>query len=970
MKLQIILVLLLITQPLFPQIETFHQKPAGENFFMIVNDQSVVDVFCDTGENLSVKKTTDLFIKDIERVTGKQSNLVTDFKQASGNVIIIGTIDKSPIIAKLTDSGQLDVTPIKNQWERFLIKTIDNPFHGIKKALVVAGSDRRGVSYGVFTISEAMGVSPWYWWADVPVKKYNSLYLKPLNYISKAPSVKYRGIFLNDEDWGLKLWAAKKMDTKLKDIGPKTYSKVCELLLRLKANLLWPAMHEVTGAFNKYLENKVVADSFGIVMGSSHCEPLLFNNATEWDKKTMGEWNYSKNKDGILKQLDKRVKSNSPYENFYTLALRGLHDAGMIGNLTLAEKVENLQKALQDQRNILKKYISKPIETIPQAFIPYKEVMELYNKGAHVPDDVTIVWPDDNYGYIKRLATPEESKREGRFGVYYHVSYLGSPHNYLWLSTTPPSLIYEEMSKAYRTGADRYWVVNVGDIKACEYSTNLFLDIAWDFDKYSYQSIHHDHARWTASLFGEQFLDDFITIWDKFYHITFTRKPEYMGWGYEWNSNIRDEQLTDTKYSFINYREAENRISEYENIAHKATRIMEQLPDSLKPAFFQLVYYPVKASCLMNKKMLIAQKNRLYARQGRAKTNALAAEVRSYYDSLQAITDQYNQLLDGKWDSMMSLKQGWHSRVHIMPEVDSLALPDKAILALFPEGYNPFKVSSIPFKSLPVFNAFAPKKHYIDVVNKGSKTVSWKASTSEDWIKLSVTSGKVEDEQRVFISIDKQKLPAQENIFGEIIFKSKSKKEKIFVSVFNPQDVTNDDLNGLFVEQNGYISIPVADFHRKTNDDPVNVQIINNIGIENKSIQFGNPLKRILDPGARFKTSVEYDFYLFSPGWVTVHTYALPVWPLNPLENADFMYRIDDNIVIRPDITAGEYSEEWKENVLRNCAINKYRYFIPTAGKHTFKLMCAAQGMVIQKIVIDTGGLKESYLGPESTMVE
>ncbi|MFA9370861.1 MAG: glycosyl hydrolase 115 family protein [Labilibaculum antarcticum] len=968
MKINILLLLLVIPNFLFSQIEVNHQKSLNKNYFTIAEGQNIAPIYCDADENISVKKTTNLFLEDLKRITGKQSQLLNEAKQLKGQVIIIGTIGESRMIDQLISSGKLDVDSIKNQWERFLIKTIDNPLPGVDKALIIAGSDRRGLSYGVFSVSEAIGVSPWYWWADVPVKKSNSLYLSSLNYASKAPSVKYRGIFINDEDWGMKPWAAKKMDTDIRDIGPKTYAKVCELLLRLKANLMWPAMHAVTGAFNKYPENKLVADTFGIVMGSSHCEPLLFNNATEWNKKSMGEWNYQTNKDGIIEQLDKRVKSNSSNENLYTLALRGLHDEGMIGNLTTAEKVKNLESALQDQRNILKKYISKPIESVPQVFIPYKEVMDLYNKGAKVPEDVTIIWPDDNYGYIKQLAAPEDLNRDGGFGVYYHVSYLGEPHNNLWLSTTPPSLIYEEMSKVYRTGADKVWVLNVGDIKACEYSTELFLEMAWDIDKYNYQSVSQNQAVWSASLFGNEYLNDFATIWDKYYHLAFTRKPEYMGWGYEWNSGA--ERITDTEFSFVNYREAEKRIEDYEDIAGKVTKIMTQLPEEQKPAFYQLVYYPVKASCLMNKKMLIAQKNRMYAKEGRAKTNVLAAEAKSYYDSLQMITNEYNSLLNGKWEAMMSIEQGWVSRTHIMPPVDSLKLANKAILAVFPEGAEPVKYSTSPFKALPVFNSYAPKTYFIDVANKGSKALKWEATVSNDWIKLNKTSGKTIYEQRILVSIDWQKLPANENVFGEINFRNKDQHEKIIVSVFNPQNVDQEELNGLFVEQNGYISIPAADFHRKNNTDPMDIQLIPGLGIENKSIQFGDPLKRNMDPRKRFKTSVEYDFYLFTPGWVTIQTYALPVFPLNKLEKAEYSYRIDDDILIRPNIESGEYSDDWKENVLRNFAINEHRYFIPKAGKHTFKLMSTTQGMVIQKIGIDSGGLKDSYLGPESSKIE
>jgi len=970
---KILLFLLLVPRITYSQIEVSHKIQPGESCFAIAGIKKATDIYFDTADFELVKKVGSFFMQDVERVTGKRGNLTHERSQFRENVIIIGTIGHCSPIDALISSKRLDVAPIVNQWERFMIKTIDKPFPGVKKALIVAGSDRRGTAYGVFSISEAIGVSPWYWWADVPVQKSHELYIKSGSLISKAPSVRYRGIFLNDEDWGLKPWASKLMDPALNDIGPNTYARVFELMLRLKANYLWPAMHACSGAFNKYEENRLVADSFGIIMGSSHCEPLLFNNASEWDRKTMGEWNYITNKTGILEQLEKRVRSNASYENVYTLGLRGLHDAGMIGNLTQQEQVINLQNAINDQRDLLKKYIDAPIESIPQVLIPYKEVMKLYEKGLQVPDEVTLVWPDDNYGYIKRLSTPEEQKRTGGSGVYYHLSYLGEPHNYLWMNTTSPALLYEEMAKAYHAGADRVWIMNAGDIKGCEYAIDLAMNMAWDIDAFNYQTIIKHPAAWSSAMFGAQYYNDFQEIWDHFYHLAFIRKPEYMGWGYEWNSRqANTEKITDTDFSFTHYREVEKRLEAYRNIALKANTIMAWLKEEQQAAYFQLVYYPVKAAQLMNEKMLTAQQNRFYAKQGRAKTNTLACTSKMYMDSLQMLTDEYNSMRNGKWSGMMSLKQGYLASSHLMPPVDSISLPDEPVLGIFAEGDKVDNYSPKPFASLPCFNSFAPKTYYVDVVNKGGKILDWEAVPSEEWIVISRKSGKTEDEQRIEVSIDwqKLKLPADEYTFGEITFISGIMKEKVLVSAFQPQYVKKEELKGLFVEQNGYISIPAADFHRKNEDTTATLIVIDGLGIENKAIQFGEPMNRIRDPQASIHVNAEYDFYTFSSGNIKIFIYALPVFPLNPLEDARYALTIDNGLIFKHDITTTEYADGWKQNVLRNCAINQSVVSLPSPGRHTLKISGITQGMVIQKIVMDLGGLKDSYTGPESTKVE
>ena len=470
------------------QVAVHEKSPKTKYAFTLASPRQTAAILYDASDAAVVKRAVELFAADVEAVTGRYPR-VTSAAGETGPAVIVGTVGGSALIRRLAEAGKIDTAPLEGAWERYLIQTVANPLPGIRKALVIAGSDRRGAAYGLFTLSELIGVSPWYWWADVPVKKHAALHVDAPPTYSQTPSVRYRGIFLNDEDWGLTPWASQTFEPERGNIGPRTYAKVCELLLRLKANYLAPAMHPVSTSFNQIPENKLVADTFAIVMGSTHCEPLLLNTASEWDTKTMGPWNYDKNKEGINRVLTQRVRENSPYENVYTPALRGLHDGAMSTTLPMHEKVRMLQQALLDQRRILAENIDRPVETVPQAFTPYKEVLEIYSNGLELPDDITIVWPDDNYGYMKRLSGVREQQRTGRSGVYYHVSYLGVPHSYLWFSTTPPSLMYEELRKAYDTTADRLWLVNCGDLKGSEMQVSLFLDMAWDIGRFTADNV-------------------------------------------------------------------------------------------------------------------------------------------------------------------------------------------------------------------------------------------------------------------------------------------------------------------------------------------------------------------------------------------------------------------------------------------------------------------------------------------------
>ena len=572
---------------------------------------------------------------------------------------------KRPAIVSSKKSGvRVELTctqvpgEIQGSWERYQITTTDN-------VVRVAGSDPRGLAYGVLHISEKMGIDPWYWWADIPV-----MYNPHLAYIeqvtSKSPAVKYRGFFINDEDWGLNTWAKRNFEKDLNDIGPKTYDKVCELILRLRGNMLAPAMHSCTGAFYSHPESQKAAADWGIMITTSHCEPMLFNNAahTEWDKQRDGEWNYETNSETIRRKFDNRLAETARYDNIYTMGMRGLHDEAMKGSANPRDRARTLERVFADQRAILEKYKQKGAPEIPQIFVPYKETLDIYDAGLRVPEDITIIWPDDNYGYMKRVSNPQESQRKGRAGVYYHVSYLGTPHDNLWIQSTAPVLMYEELKKAYDAGADRYWLLNVGDIKPMELAVQQFFTMAFDLQDFNYEKANRYQAWWLGQQFRDELEPRFQKILDTYYRLAWDRKPEFMGYEMQWSSDEQNK-LHDTHYSFSDGT-AQRRLADYRRIADECDAIGKELPESLRPAFFEILEFMVKGAYQMNRKFLMAQLNH------ETGLEAAAQESENAYNAIQQLVDKYNNQLDGKWNQMMSqLPPGMNSKYHLMPELVS-----------------------------------------------------------------------------------------------------------------------------------------------------------------------------------------------------------------------------------------------------------------------------------------------------------
>ncbi len=623
------------------ELNVSHQQ--SKNAFSLVVNNIASPIIVDQNEEEVITIASRLISEDISKISGAKPNVAHKLPTAGQHLIIAGTIGHSVFIDQLIEKGKIDVSPIQNQWEAHLLQVVDNPFEGIGKALVITGNDRRGTAYGLIELSRMAGVSPWVWWADVAPAKHEELFITGRKKIVQSPSVQYRGIFLNDEDWALQPWAAKNIDTDVQDIGPKTYAKIFELMLRLKANTIWPAMHPSTKAFYYYPENKVVADKYAIVVGASHCEPLNRNNVFEWKVnfeneygEAPGDWRYDTNKEQIHRYWDDRIAESQQYENFYTIGMRGIHDSGMPGPREQGKKIDLLETVIDDQREIINTHSNNKKE-VPQLFCPYKEVLTLYQSGLELPDDITLVWDDDNHGYIRNLSTPDEQKRSGGSGVYYHISYWGKPHDYLWLASTSPSLMAYQMHKAYQFNARKFWMLNVGDIKPAEMETEFFMDMAWDIDKWTPKNAHAYAEYWASQTFGKQYAKQIAEIKNDYYRLAQNGKPEHM--------------------RMLHFRDGvkKERLADYNELMQKVASLESEIPENLYDAFFQLIKYPVYGAALMNQKVLHAETSLDMAEVGKAGALDMAQKAKEAFEQIKELTRLYNEeIAKGKWDGMMS----------------------------------------------------------------------------------------------------------------------------------------------------------------------------------------------------------------------------------------------------------------------------------------------------------------------------
>ncbi len=935
---------------------------ASANAFPLISNNITASVHYDTADARVVAIAVNAFQQDVKLVTNKEMKMLK-----SAYTIVVGTIGTSKPIDDLIASGKMEVGPIRNQWERFVIKLVD------RNKLVVAGSDPRGTAFGVFQLSKLIGVSPWAWWADAIPGKKTQLFVSG-SFTSSTPSVKYRGIFINDEDWGLQPWAAKTFEPEVGDIGPKTYAKVFELLLRLRANLIWPAMHPSTKAFFTIPGNAKVAADYAIIIGSSHAEPMLRNNVGEWNEKTMGHFNYINNKDVVYKYWEDRVKESVGINAMYSMGMRGVHDSKMEGVKDAKEAVPLLEHIIKDQRTMLTKYVNKKVAAIPQVFTAYKEVLEVYDNGLKLPDDVTLVWPDDNYGYIQRLNTETEKKRSGGSGVYYHASYWGRPHDYLWLSSTHPALIQEEMMKAFHNESNRLWVLNVGDIKPLEYNMELFMDMAYDAQPF----LKNDYARqhllqWSSSIFGKASAQALQSVMWEYYQLAYERRPEFMGWS-------QTEPTTKTNYSKFNHffygDEAQRRIDRYQSLEDKVRLLRTQMLPKDEDAFYQLVYYPVVGASLMNKKFLYRDKSYFYAKQNRLSAVDYIAAATAAYDSIVTETAYFNERLSGgKWKHMMSM-QPRELPVYQAPVVPPLNMDVSEGWSIAPEGTITKDSSLLQTNNtwgLPVFDRLNKQQYFIDIFLTDKKTIQWTATGSEPWIMLSKTSGILSDiagnnQVRLNVSVDWGKASTGKTLNGQINFTAGGKKISVTVNAMN---LSLENKKG-FVESNGYVSMHAAHFSRQQNSSQAKWILLPNLGYAGAAMQSQvAALKTSLIPDTEWikknSSYVEYDFHTFSSAAVVATIFTVPTHSGNGNGKMRYAVSVDNGPLEIIDFRTTARSEEWKQNVLRNRAEKKISLSMLTKGSHQLRIYAIDPGVILDAILIDLGGLKTAYgLVPET----
>ncbi len=592
-----------------------------------------VKIFVSDTEIPVVYTALEILKKDIKNVLGKNTEVTFASNRHDADIIVA-----TDTTSNLKQAFSLSVT--KNG------------------QLYVCGSDGHGTAYGLMEISRLMGVSPWEWWADSRPRTLAKFNLPNKFQTQQAPSVEYRGIFINDEDWGLMPWSSSTMEPENERgvIGAKTNERIFELMLRLRANTYWPAMHECTVPFFLTEGNRETAARYGIYIGGSHCEPMACNAAGEWSRRGKGDYDYVNNSAEVRRFWENRLKEVKDQEILYTIGMRGVHDGRMQGAKTVEEQKNVLERVIDDQRTMLKEHVGTA--NIPQVFIPYKEILDVYEAGLQVPEDVTLMWCDDNYGYIRHFPTEEEKIRKGGNGIYYHVSYWGRPHDYLWLGTFSPGLLFQQMTQAYENGIQKIWILNVGDIKPAEYQIELFMDMAWNMDAVKKQGVENHCAAFLTREFGKSAARKLLPLMKEHYRLSFIRKPEFMG-------GTRTEEANRAKWNTVRdipwSREyVVKRIADYELIEKEVEHIWQTIPTESSDCFFQLVKYPVQAAAEMNKKFMYAQLARHadVDPETKVSSNDLWAMSDAAYDSIASLTRIYNRGIAnyGKWNGIMDMK--------------------------------------------------------------------------------------------------------------------------------------------------------------------------------------------------------------------------------------------------------------------------------------------------------------------------
>jgi hypothetical protein len=941
---------------------------ASAKSLTLFDQHGMASVVYDKDSGTPIAKAAELLSHDLKALSGLAPVVTPEFA-AQGGAIVIG-LASSPKIAALLKANNVSTTPIDGKWESYGRAVVPAPWNPGKKVLVIFGSDTRGTIWGVIDLTREMGVSAWEWWADVAIRKVDRIAVDASLRYSKEPSVKYRGFFLNA--FGLNTWAKTTFDPAYGGVGPKTYARVFELLWRLKANVLWPEMGGGEKVFNDDMANYELAKDYAIVRGSSHVEMLARVNSHDWDEKTMGPYNWFVNKDRMIAYWREGVKKWGNYDHLWSIGLRNKDDFPMEGAKTPEDTARAVSEAIAAQRQILSEVLRKPADQIPQLFTPYKEITAAYNTGKiDLPKDVIIDWSEDNFGYIMQTSNAEEKKRPGGSGMYYHILFGGAPGSYGWAAATDPTLVWEEMTKAYHHDTRSFWILNVGSIKPCEFLTQFFLELAYDIDAFKDpKTVKAYLHNWAGMTFGREQQEAITDIMWRYYKLSFERYPELMTFSTMWPQSSAQQ----TKFNMLDFGdENARRASAFEAIMKDADKVMAALPEDRKAAFYQLVQYQVVTGGTMNLIPLNRDKSIVYALQNRASDNLYSERAKAAGDLQAEANRKYNDLENGRWRGFVGELLMHHS--FKLPTWQG-EKPDRNFCGMQIEGGGYYTGS---WWWTPTFPSFHPelgnKSYYLDFFAQDAKDGPWTATPKAPWIKVDRTSGKfsVADkvfEQRINVSVDWSKAPNEGD--GVVTIKC-GDGEPADVHVRIVPRTPEKDVS--FIESQGVVSM----YATSTDSKGGAWHVLDDVGHTGAGVLQADLDMAPVDAadGAALAKAprVEYKFatvpldrdYSF-PNYVldytaTVRLIGLPVFPIAKEGKLRIAVSVDGGPVQVLDYSNEYYAATWRENVLTNTAVVEIPNLPMKPGRHTLAVTALDPGVTLDRFEVVFKGASPAY-GP------
>ena len=941
-----------------------------------------------------VNKIAGKVMHDIELVFGVAPLATTDRKQLAGHAVIYGTVGRSAVLDELNEKGFIDLSSIEGKREVYLFQVIDAPFEGVEKALVIAGSDKRGTIYGLFHLSEELGVSPLVDWCDVKPRRRIEVRLDgALKIVSKEPSVRFRGFFINDEWPAFGNWTMKNFG----GFNAKMYDHVFELLLRLKGNYLWPAMWSSRFSDDgPGLASHELADEYGVIMGASHHEPCLrygeeYKYLRGKDSIYGDAWNFRTNEEGITRFWADGLKRSGRFENVITVGMRGEADTAIMGReATLADNINLLRDVLRTQNRLIKEYVNPDLSKVPRMLALYKEVEPFYYGDKDTPglmnceelEDVIIMLCDDNHGNLRTLPTEEMLKHKGGFGMYYHFDYHGGPISYEWINSSYLPKIWEQMTMAYDFGIRELWIVNVGDICTQEFPLSFFLDLAYDFEKWGSNAINttDDYTReWIDrqfdGVFDEEDKKKIFELITGYTRIAHKRRPETMRAGV---------------YHPVNYKETDKTLQEIEYLLKTADELYAKLNNNYSndnnekkanedlPAYFALVYYPVVGNLNLQKMQLLSGKNHYFAHFGYMEANKLAEQVKECMKRDKEIVEEYNNIDNGKWYGMgLSEHIGftrWNEDECQNPILMYVIPANKPRLSVSVDGSEQrTEGSSWTFNKLFMLDFLEPDvtEASFTIYAISDKPAEYTISCDNKWLKCSKDSGTLDginiSSEQIKVTIDRSLQQGETE--GKIIVKIPSGICTIIVKAGLP------DISGLpemtFINAKGYIAIEAEHFYRKQdfaadNGECSRFEVLKGYGKTLSAVK-AFPTTAYFTPG-KDAPYLEYLFKLDEAGSYELELY---MQPSNPVTNENTLYYgiqlNDEEIMMVNAIPEGQRVDSpfWAMGVLNNIRRQATKINCKE-GLNTLRIYAASPGFVLEKLVIYKEGAKpaESYLGP------